>query len=171
MQKNAKSLLEDIKQFFSAESSVKLEEAILDNGTKIEADSFESGKEVFIVGEDEKVALPIGEYTLEDGRVLIVSEEGIIDAIKDAEAVVEETPEEAPAEEEMSEDVKFISVEDFNSVISELRAEIQSLKAPQEELEEAPEVRSELPKTRTVKEEFSEVEVNEVEEIVHSPEA
>ena len=42
------------------------------NGTVLEADAFESGKEVFIRTEDEKVALPVGEYELEDNRILLL---------------------------------------------------------------------------------------------------
>ena len=39
---------------------IKLEEQSLENGTKIEAESFEKGKEVFIMSDDERVALPVG---------------------------------------------------------------------------------------------------------------
>jgi hypothetical protein len=41
---------------------VKLEQMKLENGTVLEADKFEAGNEIFIVTEDERVALPIGEY-------------------------------------------------------------------------------------------------------------
>ena len=57
---------------------VTLEQRKLDNGTVLEAESFSKGNEVFIKTEDEKVAMPIGEYTLEDGQVLLVKEEGVI---------------------------------------------------------------------------------------------
>ena len=63
-------------------AKIELEEAKLENGTVLEADSFASGESVFIVTEDEKVPLPIGEYQLEDGQTLIISEEGIIEEIK-----------------------------------------------------------------------------------------
>ena len=63
---------------------VKLETMKLVNGTEIEAEVFEAGAEVFIVSEEEKVALPIGEYELEGGQVLVVAEEGVISEIKDA---------------------------------------------------------------------------------------
>jgi len=67
-------------------TSVKLAQQTLDNGTVIEAESFEAGQSVFIVTEDERVALPIGEYKLEDGRSLVVEEEGVIASIGEAEA-------------------------------------------------------------------------------------
>ena len=44
----------------------------LENGTRIEAESFEKGKEVFIITDDERVAMPVGEYMLEDSRLLVV---------------------------------------------------------------------------------------------------
>ena len=49
--------------------NVELEELILDNGTRIFADSYDKGESVFIItDEDEKVPLPAGEYMIEDGR-------------------------------------------------------------------------------------------------------
>ena len=92
------SVIEKIKDVLNLNEEVKLEQAKLDNGTVIEADAFESGVEVFIVTEDEKVALPVGEYALEDGKLLVVTEEGIISEIKEAE---EETEEVEAQEEEM----------------------------------------------------------------------
>jgi hypothetical protein len=84
---------------------VKLAQMALENGTIIEAEMFEAGASVFIVNEEDRIALPVGEYKLEDGMILIVAEEGIIAEIK--EAVVEvETPEaevEVEVEQEMTE--------------------------------------------------------------------
>ena len=57
---------------------VKFETRKLDNGTVVEAESFSQGNEIFIKTEDEKVAMPVGEYTLESGDVLLVKEEGMI---------------------------------------------------------------------------------------------
>lgn len=81
-------------------TQVQLEEMKLENGTTIEADSFAGGESVFIVTEDEKVPLPIGDYTLEDGKVLIVSEEGVIGEIQNG------TTEEAKEEELSDETVE-----------------------------------------------------------------
>ena len=45
---------------------------LMDGVTILEADAFEAGMEVFIVTEDEqRVALPVGEYQMEDGRMLV----------------------------------------------------------------------------------------------------
>ena len=94
------SLINQIKTLLGME--VKLETMKLSDGvTVLEAEMFEAGNEVFVVTEDEqKIALPIGEYELEDGRMLIVVEEGIISEIKEKEAEEEEVEEEAPIEEE-----------------------------------------------------------------------
>ena len=92
----ATDLLEKIQTLLSAK--VNLAEMTLENGTILEAESFAAGESVFIKTEDERVALPIGDYTLEDGRILVVEEEGIIADIKES-APAEEAPAEAPAEE------------------------------------------------------------------------
>lgn len=83
---------------------VELEDRKLDNGTVISADEFAEGQPVFIVTEDERIPMPVGEYMMEDGSMLVVEEEGVIAAIK-AEEVEEEVEEvvEDVVEEEMSE--------------------------------------------------------------------
>lgn len=77
---------------------VKLETMKLENGTDIEAEAFEKGKEVFILTDDEKVAMPVGEYILADSRLLVVEEEGMI-------ADVREVSDEVPAKEEITSDL------------------------------------------------------------------
>ena len=78
---------------------VKLEQMKLADGvTVIEAELFEVGQPVFVITEDAQIALPIGEYVLEDERVLVVLEEGIIGEIKEQEDEVE-VEEEAPVAE------------------------------------------------------------------------
>jgi hypothetical protein len=61
---------------------VELEDRKLDNGTVISADEFAEGQPVFIVTEDERIPMPVGEYEMEDGSMLVVEEEGVIGAIK-----------------------------------------------------------------------------------------
>jgi hypothetical protein len=112
----------------STEEKVELAQAKLENGTVLEAESFESGKEVFILTDDEKVALPIGQYEMEDGKILVIEEEGIISEIKEGgeEEEVEEVIEEesSEVEEELSEEV-YASKDE----ISELKAMIEDLKS------------------------------------------
>lgn len=82
------------------QSEVKMAQAQLEDGAIIEAESWEAGQSVFIVGEeDERIPLPAGEYKLEEG-ILVVEEEGVIADFKQEEEKPEEAPEEAPAEEE-----------------------------------------------------------------------
>jgi hypothetical protein len=123
---------------------VKLETMKLDdNITIIEAESFESGMEVVVVTEDEqKIPLPVGDYNLEDGRVLVVAEEGIIAEVKEKE---EEAPEvevevevpatEEPMEEEMSTEPAQAIKKTIESVVKEtFFAEMEALKKENEEL-------------------------------------
>ena len=100
--------LNKIKQLLGLESTevetpeveVKLEQIKLENGTVLEAEAFEPGYPVFVVSEDEQIPVPIGEYELEGGSVLVVEEEGIIGSIGEAAAPSEE---EVPAEMEAEE--------------------------------------------------------------------
>ena len=144
---------------------VKLETMKLANGTEIEAEVFEAGAEVFIVSEEEKVALPIGEYELEGGQVLVVAEEGVISEIKDAAQEEEEAPVEAEVEEQEMEAevatpkkvVESVSKETHFAKIEEMQKEIDALKLALEPKEE-------------VKEEV-ELSAEEVAPIKHNPEA
>ena len=134
---------------------VKLETMKLSDGvTVLEAEMFEAGNEVFVVTEDEqKIALPIGEYEMEDGRILVVVEEGIISEIKEKEAEEEEVEEEAPIEEEAKKEqemetskaapkkvVESMIKESFFSEIEALKNENNALKAELSKLKEAKEV-------------------------------
>ena len=101
--KDYKLILNGVKRLLGQE--VNLEQMPLDNGTVIEADAFEAGSPVFIVTEDGQVPLPVGDYTLEDGRVLVVVEEGVISEMKDAEAPAAEAEVEVEAAEEIAPEV------------------------------------------------------------------
>jgi len=112
----------------STEEKIELAQAKLENGTVLEAESFESGQEVFILTDDEKVALPIGEYEMEDGKILVIAEDGIISEIKEGgeEEVVEEEVEEVEqVEEELKEEDKYAT-----------KAELAEIKSMVEEIKE-----------------------------------
>ena len=134
---------------------VKLETMKLSDGvTVLEAEMFEAGNEVFVVTEDEqKIALPIGEYEMEDARILVVVEEGVISEIKEKEEEEEKMPEEAPIEEEAKKEqemetskaapkkvVESMIKESFFSEIEALKNENNALKAELSKLKEAKEV-------------------------------
>ena len=142
-----------IMELLNLQDEVKLESMKLENGTTIEAEAFEANQEVFIVTEeDEKIALPVGEYTLEDGRILVVAEEGIIAEVNEAG---EPEAEEAPATEEVVEEVEqaeeeqemsYATKEELSAAVEEMKAMIEEIKAmmsPKEE-EMAEEVAEEV---------------------------
>ncbi len=113
-----------VEQSTEATEETKLAQMTLENGTIIEAEDFAPEAEVFIVTEEDKIALPVGEYTLEDGMILVVEAEGIIKEIKEAtsEEVVEEEVE--AAEEEMSYATKE-ELAEVKSMIEEIKAMIK----------------------------------------------
>ena len=164
-------MLNKVKEVLGVElneetQEVKLAQATLENGTVIESENFAAGSEVFIVTEDEKVALPVGEYTLEDGEMLKVEEEGIIASIGAAEEAPEEEVE-AAEEEEMG----YATKQDLAEV-KEMIEEIKSMIEPKEEMSEEvseEEVKEEL--NEEVKEEEVELSAEEpVEKVTHNPE-
>jgi len=130
----------------STQEEVKLEQMKLENGTIIEAESFEAGETVFIVTEDERVALPIGDYELENGMTLIVAEEGIIAEIREGGEEEPAAEEEVEAAEEEQEEMAYATKEELGAAIDELKGMIEEIKgmmAPKEE-EMAEEVKEEL---------------------------
>ena len=164
-------MLNKVKELIGVELSeeVKLAQATLENGTVIESEDFAAGSEVFIVTEDEKVALPIGDYTLEDGEILVVEEEGIIASIGAAE--------EAPAEEEVEaqeEEMGYATKEELAEVKAMIE-EIKSMLESKEEMsEESPNtIKSEETTTKTVyaSEEEVELSAEPIAKITHNPEA
>jgi len=171
MNMKASEILTKIKTYLGED--VRLEQMKLENGTVLEAEAFEAGYEIFIITEDEKVALPVGDYELEDGKILIVEEEGLIAEIKEMEGEEEEAPAEEEATEEtemaeqveeteMTEELSYISKEEFNSVIGELKGMIEKLVQEQTELKEVEEVKAQ------VREELSETPA--ADPLTHSPE-
>lgn len=141
---NEKSILNKVRTLLGLE--VKLETMKLTDGVSmLEAESFEAGQPVFILTEDEqRIALPVGEYELEDGRVLVVIEEGVIAEIKEVkeEEEMPEAPAQEPAEVMPEEEVaasteapqakkivESIVKESFFSEIEALKKENEELKA------------------------------------------
>lgn len=155
-------MLNQVKTLLGVE--VKLEQMKLENGTVLEADKFEGGNEIFIITEDERVALPIGEYVLEDGQTLVIEEEGIIKEMKsENEEAKEEEVEaeiEVEAEEEEKEEMGYATKEELAEVKSMIE-EIKAMLEPKEEM-------SEEPKEELKEEVKEEVELSEVaQEVVN----
>jgi hypothetical protein len=155
------NVINEIKTLLGME--VKLAQMKLKDGvTIIEADAFEMENAVFIVNGEERIPMPVGEYELEDGMILVVAVEGIIAEIKEPAVEVEEAPEaevevevEAQAETVATPKriVESVSKEMFFAEIEKLRTEIAELKSVKE----------------VVKEELSSDVV--VEPLTHSPES
>ena len=136
---NEKSILNKVRTLLGLE--VKLETMLLSDGVStLEADVFEAGQPVFILTEDEqRIPLPVGEYELEDMRILVVIEEGVIAEVREAAEVEEEVVEETPAVEEEVEattetatpkkTIESIVKESFFSEIEALKKENEELKA------------------------------------------
>ncbi len=155
------NVINEIKTLLGME--VKLAQMKLKDGvTIIEAEAFEMENPVFIVNGEERIPMPVGEYELEDGMILVVAVEGIIAEIKEPAVEVEEEPEaEVEVEVEAQSEtvatpkriVESVSKEMFFAEIEKLRTEIAELKSVKE----------------FVKEELSSDVV--VEPLTHSPES
>jgi hypothetical protein len=160
------SLINQIKTLLGME--VKLEQMMLADGvTVLEADSFEAEMEIVIVTEDDqKIPVPVGEYEMEDGRILVVETEGIISEMKEMETEVEapEVEEEVEVETEKKEEMetaKAAPKKTIESVVKEtFFAEIEALKTENETL------KAELAKINEV----TETELSEVKPISFNPE-
>jgi len=99
----ANNILNRILAELSSIREVKFEQMTLENGAVLEAESFEAGNEVFVISGEDRVAAPVGEHLLEDGRILVIEEEGVIAEIKEAAAEVEVEVEAPEAEVELAE--------------------------------------------------------------------
>lgn len=175
-------IVKQIKTLLNIE--IKLEDMKLENGTVVSAESFEKGKEIFIVTDDERVAMPVGEYLLEDGRLVVVEEEGLI-------ADVREVSDEVPAKEEAAEEDDKETTEDLAEKDKEsyeeeegkedsekkmadvgdwegMEKRIQNLEDAIADLKADKVEASSKPKSRTVKEEFSEAAAKPIK---HNPES
>jgi hypothetical protein len=156
---------------------VNLAQMKLDDGiTIVEAEAFEPDYSIGIVTADGIVPLPVGEYTLEDGKILSVKVEGIIAEVKDA--MPEEAPmPEAPVEINVEADsqtpqpkrvVESVSKETFFAEIEKLKVEFSA------QIEELKAVKTELESVKAEKQAL-EVKLNSQEEgaepIVQNPEA
>ncbi len=167
---NANEILNQVKTALGME--VSLEQMKLDNGTVIEADSFESGKEVFIISEDERVPMPEGEYELEDGRKLIVSEEGVIGEVQSEEAEESDDQEsvEAESDEPKKEEMEYVSKEEFSELVeavSSLAERVEAMMPKEEEMSEEP---KEDKLSKAKEEDKVEMSAEKSESIKHSPE-
>lgn len=160
------SLINQIKTLLGMD--VKLEQMKLaDKVTVLEAESFEAEKEIVIVTEDDqKIPLPVGEYEMENGQILVVKSEGVISEMKEMEKEEEkEMPkEEIEIETEKKEEMETAKTTPKKTIESSIKetffAEIEALKTENETL------KAELAKINEV----TETELSEVKPISFNPE-
>jgi hypothetical protein len=135
-----KNVLNNVKQLLSME--IKLaQQTLMDGVTTVEAEEFAPDYSIGIVTPEGAIPMPVGEYTLANGDVLVVEVEGIIASIAPTKA---ETEEEAPKTEAtepvmaeatakkvvetVSKETFFAEVENFATINAALKAEIEALK-------------------------------------------
>ena len=134
----ANNILNRILAELSSIREVKFEQMTLENGAVLEAESFEAGNEVFVISGEDRVAAPIGEHLLEDGRVLVITEEGVIAEIKEAAAEAEEVEVEVEAEaatelaEEVEEAPAVVAI--IEKVLEEIAMMREEMKGMREEM-------------------------------------
>jgi len=164
---------------------VELAEMKLQNGTVVEAEEFKKGEAIFIKSDDERIAMPVGEYVLEDGKLLVVEEEGIIADMRDVSDDVPAKEEDMKEDikEEMAEEAAVYDWEGMEKRIKNLEDAIADLKkdkvdAPEdveatEELSEETneEVKSELSKEEIKENVDVELSAEVAEPVKHNPEA
>ena len=162
------STINKIKTLLGMEVSL-MQMKLMDGVTIFEADAFEMDNEVFIITEDEqKIPVPIGEYELEDGMILVVAVEGIIAEIKEAAVEEPEAPEaEVEVEVEATEEAPKTVKKTIESQVKEtFFSEIEKLQAENIELKAKLEL---LSKVEVVAEEEA-TELSEVKPISFNPE-
>lgn len=89
-EKVEEGVLSALKKFFS--KSVKMGTAkLMDGGATLEfeGDTPQAGASINLVTPDGAVPAPVGEHELEDGKIIVITEAGIIAEVKEKEAEVE----------------------------------------------------------------------------------
>ena len=93
------------------------------------AEMMEVGADVFVVNGEDRAPLPVGEYPLEDGTILVVAEEGKIAEVKEMaeEEVTEELSDETPSQmaDEFKQLMKSLTIkyaEETKQLVTELKA-------------------------------------------------
>jgi hypothetical protein len=141
----ANNMLNRILAELSSIREVKFEQMTLENGAVLEAEVFEAGNEVFVVSGEDRVPAPVGEHLLSDGRILVITEEGLIAEIKEAaaEEVEEESVEiEVEASAEESTELAEVEVKEeapavaaiVEKVLEEIAMMREEMKAMREEM-------------------------------------
>jgi len=158
------NVITEIKKLLGME--IKLEQMTLDNGTVIEAEIFEAGQAVFIVNGEDRVALPVGEYILDNGMILVVAVEGEIAEIKEAATEEVETPEVEVEVEQAAEPTPATAKKVIESTVRESHFSQEDVDALKSEIES---LKTELASMKNV--EVKEVVELSAQPLTHNPDA
>ena len=121
----AQSVLNKILTELAQIRKVEFAQMALENGTILEAEEFAPENEVFIISGEERIPAPVGEHKLEDGKILVIVEEGIIAEIKE-EAAVEEVEMQSEEAVEVAEEVASeVADEAAEAITEEVSAAIE----------------------------------------------
>jgi (2Fe-2S) ferredoxin len=134
---NSKEALLQIKNLLFAnqeeviqeEVVVEFAQGVLADGTIISFDKLEVGGKLSVVTPNGEIPAPIGEHELEDGTIVVVSQEGVIGEIKApqvAEQVVAETMSEEVVVEEAMADMPIVDAPsmDVSTEIAQLEGDL-----------------------------------------------
>jgi predicted house-cleaning noncanonical NTP pyrophosphatase (MazG superfamily) len=178
----ANNILNRILAELASVREVKFEQITLENGAVLEAEAFEVGNEVFVISGEDRIPAPVGEHLLSDGRVLVITEEGLIAEIKEAaaEEVEEQVEVEVEASAEESTELAEVEVKEeapavaaiVEKVLEQIAMMREEMKAMREEMgsyakkEEMAAVKAELsaaPAAKPIKHNPETKQVNKVE--------
>ena len=140
-------LKDKVASFFNKEEDAKIEEPkkedfesvlLVDGETELTIEpAVEVGAAVVIMLDGEPQPAPVGEHELEDGRVIVIEEAGIIAAINEPEVVVEEEPmadKSTPEQAQVKKIIERIESEKIFEKIAELEETVKFLKEENEAL-------------------------------------
>ena len=140
-------LKDKVVSFFNKEEEVKIEEPkkegfesvlLVDGETELTIEpAVEVGAAVVIMLDGEPQPAPVGEHELEDGRVIVIEEAGIIAAINEPEVVVEEEPmadKSTPEQAQVKKIIERIESEKIFEKIAQLEETVKFLKEENEAL-------------------------------------
>lgn len=171
---NLKDKLNQIKVLLGMQ--VNFEQMTLTDGAVVEAEAFEPEFSIGIVTEDGLVALPVGSYETNDGKLIVVEQEGIIASVSDKPeevAEVEAEAEPAPAQPKQIKEIREINFKNQNKMkkgkikiqFTEEAAE-EVMEVSQEILEQISEIINEETPESVSAEDSKEIAVDVIEAIV-----
>lgn len=177
-----KKFKDDILEVLNLKKEIKLGSVKSKEGDMVfnyDGDTPEVGGAIWIMSDDMKVPVPVGDIELEDGSVLVVTEEGIIGEIRPAGADVEQeldTENTANTDannivEQVQEGIKSIMIkykEDIDKQFDELKKEVVVSREENKTLKKEVVKLSEQPAAKAIKSVIEQVELNKQGRILYA---